>query len=163
MRAWQASIWRRRLLLLSLSVALNIILASYLGAHLLPHPHPHRMEGPLGRMMAGLSDDDQQRFRTALEAGRAEGVAARADIATAEEHLAAAIERVPFDHEAVAAALSQWRLAWENHGREINAAVLAGIASLSDDGRARFATGARANAAKLRTEHPAAAAPKPAN
>lgn len=155
-RRTRAARWWGRLLWTSLG--LNVFLLALILARV-AHvgrqevaPPPH--EAPISRIIAALPPEDAMRFRAVLVARRGAILPARAAVSAAQGRLAEAIRHRPFDSPAVTAALADWREKWQRFAMIFNSAVLAGLATLSDDGRARFADAAQAEDAR----HAAAAA-----
>ena len=148
--------WWGRLLWTSLGLnvfllALMLARVAHVGRQEVTAP-PH--EAPISRIIAALPSQDAARFRAVLVARRGVIMPARAAVSAAQARLAEAIRRRPFDQSAVSVALADWRENWQRFAMIFNSAVLAGLATLSDDGRARFADAAQAEDAR----HAAAAA-----
>jgi len=143
---------RRGFPLLWASLGLNAFLAALCLSHLLHGglgpAAPAAAQAPIARIVGALRPDDAARFRAALDARRGAITPARAAVSDAQARLAAAIRRTPFDPPGVRAALADWQASWQAFVVSFNAAVLAGLADLSDDGRARFADASLAEDAR---------------
>jgi hypothetical protein len=139
---------RRGFPLLWVSLGLNAFLAALCLSHLLHGGLGPAAQAPIARIVGALRPDDAARFRAALDARRGAITPARAAVSDAQARLAAAIRRTPFDPPGVRAALADWQASWQAFVVSFNAAVLAGLADLSDDGRARFADASLAEDAR---------------
>ncbi len=140
--------WRGGALLWA-SLGLNAFLVALCLARLLyGDVHPGASGPPIARIVAALAPDDAARFGAEMEARRDAITPARAAVSQAQARLAAAIRRAPFDPPAVRAALAEWQASWQGFVASFNVAVLAGLAQLSDDGRARFAAASVAEDAR---------------
>jgi hypothetical protein len=143
---------RRGFPLLWASLGLNAFLAAVCLSRLLHGgigpAEPAAAQAPIARIVGALRPDDAARFRAALDARRGAITPARAAVSDAQARLAEAIRRTPFDPPGVRSALADWQANWQIFVVSFNAAVLAGLAELSDDGRARFADASLAEDAR---------------
>jgi uncharacterized membrane protein len=143
---------RRRVRLLAVSVALNVFLAAALGAFLARplFAPPKPRYGPMGRMIEALPADDAARMRAALERARPQQMVARDRVSVAQREVSAAIARNPYDEAAVRRALAAWQESWQGLIAEFNGELITALGTVSDEGRARFASAALAEDARRR-------------
>ena len=145
---------RRRFGWFGASLALNVFLLALLGAHLirpaLGPAAPARGDGPIGRIVEALPEPDAARMRAVLDRARPGRSAGRERVSAAQRDIAAAIARTPYDEAAVRAALAAWQARWHEFTTGYNTALIEGIGTLSDEGRARFAAAALAEDARWR-------------
>lgn len=137
--------------LLGASVALNVFLLALLGTQLW-HDRTPKPENPIERMTATLPEPDAARFRAAMEAERPSYQPARDGLSAARLDVAAAIGRVPFDPDRLAAAMRRWQESWRVFAARFDQALLAAVTAISDAGRAKLAEAAIAEDTRHRMQ-----------
>ncbi|MFU1479406.1 periplasmic heavy metal sensor [Roseovarius sp. C7] len=136
---------RRRMLglLLTVSLAVNLLVAGAVGTALWMHDGPGRghkghsgLGGPLTR---ALAPEDRRALGEALREARRGSGSSREDRAASYETILSALRAQPFDAEALGAAMNAHRQMFEADIATGQALLVGHLAKMSDDERADFA------------------------